>query len=314
MSRNNRKRHSSRRTILIVLILISAVGFLLPRRLTGKLLNLVQVIAPLQDWTTRSVDAAVGAVSSDGPAISGTEAAALRRENAALSHRLASLSGDYEDLNQAYLAATHIRTRGLDQGRLIPARVVAGDAFAWRASRLINAGTLSGVRQSAAVASHHFSMRTDNPDALRKGLSVLCGETLVGFVDQVGTHSARVRLLTDKSTALKVLVARAEKDSYYPLSSEFWLVGTGGESMEIRDVSHTYIESSDDEKNIQVGDVVFTSRQDPTLPASMTIGKITDIRKDLQHSLLYILTVEPPVKPADLRQVFVVDLGPSDSP
>ncbi|GJM25587.1 MAG: hypothetical protein DHS20C16_20020 [Phycisphaerae bacterium] len=314
MSRINRKHASNRRTILTVLILISVVGFMLPTRLTGKFLNFVQVILPFQDWTTRTTDAVTDAVSSSGEPLSPEEAEAIRRENAALKHRLASLSGDFADLSNAYANATQIRDRGLDQGRLIPARVVAGDAFAWRKSRLINAGTLSGVRDNSAVTTHHFSLQLDDTDAVREGYSVLCAEALVGFVEQVGTHSARVRMLTDKATALRVLVARAATGKFYPLSSEFWLVGTGSDSMEIRDVSHTYVKSTDDEMNIRVGDYVFTSRDDPNLPASMTIGTISEIQPDPDNSLLYILKVVPPMDHVDIRQVFVVDLGGSQAP
>ncbi len=293
---------------MTVLILISVVGFMLPTRITGKFLNFVQVILPFQDWTTRTADVVTDVVTPDGKGLSAEEAEKIRRENAALKHRLASLSGDFEDLSNAYAHATQIRNRGLDQGRLIPARVVAGDAMAWRKSQLINAGTLSGVREDAAVTTHHFSLQLGEADEVREGYSVLCAETLVGFVEQVGTHSARVRMLTDKSTALRVLIARAATGQFYPLSSEFWLVGTGGNSMEIRDVSHTYVKSADDETNVRVGDYVFTSRDDPSLPASMTIGTISEIKQDPENSLLYILDVEPAMTPSDVRQVFVVDL------
>ncbi len=299
---------------MTVLILVSVVGFMLPTRLTGKFLNFVQVILPFQDWTTRSADAVTDVVTPSDKGLSADEAQKIRRENAALKHRLASLSGDFEDLSNAYAHATQIRDRGLDQGRLIPARVVAGDAFAWRKSKLINSGTLSGVREDAAVTTHHFSLQMDETDVVREGYSVLCAETLVGFVDQVGTHSARVRLLSDKATALRVLIARAATGKFYPLSSEFWLVGTGDHDMEIRDVSHNYVKSTDDETNVRVGDYVFTSRDDPNLPASMTIGTISEIRQDPDNSLLYILKVVPAMNPGDIRQVFVVDLGSSQMP
>jgi cell shape-determining protein MreC len=314
MSRSKRKHANNRRTIITVLILISVVGFMLPAKLTGKFLNFVQVILPFQDWTTRTADGVADALTPSGEGLSSEAAEKIRRENAALKHRLASLSGDYEDLSNAYANATQIRDRGLDQGRLIPARVVAGDAFAWRKSRLINAGTLSGVREDSAVTTHHFSLQLDETETVREGYSVLCAETLVGFVEQVGTHSARVRMLTDKSTALRVLIARAATGEFYPLSSEFWLVGTGGDSMEIRDVSHAYVKSTDDEMNLRAGDYVFTSRGDSNLPASMTIGTISEIRQDPENSLLFILKVRPAMKPSDIRQVFVVDLGRSQTP
>lgn len=305
-----KRRRDTRRThhgTLVALLLVATLGLLLPGALTGKLINLVQVIVPFQDWTTRSANASADTVFGESDVPTTDDALRLKRENAALRHRLTTLSAEHEQLATDFAAAAGIRRQGLTSGRLIPARVVAADAVPWRESRLVSAGALSGVRPKAAVTTDHFAVAADDPAAVRDGHAVLAGEVLVGFVEQVGTHTARVRLLTDRQTKLKVLIARLKDDRYHPLDAEFWLVGIGNSSLEVRDVNHRFIRAD----AIKAGDVVLTVPGDPALPAALTVGVITAIQPDMDNPLLYRLTVEPAAKPHDLRSVFVVDLlGP----
>lgn len=300
------KRKLNRRNVLATLAIVSLVGVLLPASITSRLISLVQVVLPFQDWATRGVEAVedLGGVA-EKPVVAPADVAALRRENAALQHRLATLAARYDDLEREHREVTQIRHRGLSGGRLVPARTVAADAVAWRESRLINAGALSGVQRLAAVTSNHFTVRADEGEALQDGLAVLAGEALVGFVEQVGTHSARVVLLTDRTTEMKVLVSRQADGQYHPLDAEFWLVGTGRGLLEIRDVDHRYLRA----ETIRVGDVVLSSPTDPRLPAAMTIGTVTKIRPDQENGLLYVLEVAPALKPGEIRRVYVVDPG-----
>ncbi len=303
MARSRKK--VNRRSVLTLLVLVSIVGLLLPRSLTGRLINLVQVLTPFQDVTARSLNAADDALGSDGSGLSPAEADALRRRNAALQHQVASLAGRLQQLEAEHRTLAGIRRRGLAGGRLIPARAVAADALPWRQSRLLTAGTLSGVRSDAAVTSDYFSITPDAPDALRDGMSVLAGEVLVGFIEQVGTHTARVRLLTDRQSSLEVMIARLEDDRYLPLDARFRLVGTGKRMLEIPDIDHRYIE----EGAIREGDVVLSLATDPRLPAALTVGVVKAIQQDRDNSLLYRLEVEPPLAPDAIRHVFVVDPG-----
>jgi cell shape-determining protein MreC len=298
------RRRISRGTILTVLVIGSVVALILPDRITGKFISLAQVLIPFQDWTTQTIEAAGDAIDQrDTTVISNSKLAAMERENTALRHQLLSLATRYSERNSEILDLANIRQRGLTAGSLIPARVVAGDALATRQSRLINAGALGGVKLASPVASNHFTIHLGEAGAARDGMSVLSGEVLVGFTCQVGSRSARVRLLTDGNTKMSVLIARLADNKYHPLDKEFWLVGTGGPVLEIRDVDHRYIRS----EAIQVGDSVLTSAYDTRLPASLTIGDVTNIRKDPNNSLLYILDVTPPLPAEEIRQVFVVD-------
>jgi cell shape-determining protein MreC len=298
------RKRISRRSVLAALIFASVIALVLPERITGRLMSIVQVLIPFQDWTTRTIEAAGDRLAGhDFTAVPSGQLDALERENTALRHQLLSLTARYHEVSAENLELANIRQRGLDFGALIPARVVAADALPTRQSRLINAGALGGVQLAAPVASEHFTVQFGRPGAARDGLSVLTGEVLIGFTCQVGTHSARVRLLTDGKTRMSVLIARLAEHKFHPLDKEFWLVGTGGPLLEIHDVDHRYIRS----EAIQVGDTVLSSANDPRLPASLTIGEITNIRKDPDNTLLYVLEVTPPIRGEDIRRVFVVD-------
>jgi hypothetical protein len=61
------RRKHNRHTLLFALLLVALVGMLLPARITGKFINLVQVIAPFQDWAGRSADSAGAVVSPSDP-------------------------------------------------------------------------------------------------------------------------------------------------------------------------------------------------------------------------------------------------------
>lgn len=301
-----RQRHRfNRKKLLAALAAITITMVILPREITGRLISLAQVIVPFQDWFNRSAGAAKDALSGDEGVISPEEWHELVRENQALTHQLTALASRYEALDRQHAALAGIRHRGLTGGRLVSARVVASDASPLNDSRLVNAGRLSGVREGAAAASSYFTIENDEADDLQSGMSILSGEALVGFVDQVGTHAARIRLLSDTGMELTVTIARLADGKYYPLDADFWMVGTGanGSGLEIRDVSHRYIRDG----AIQEGDFVLTSPIDTRLPAPLNVGVVSRIQPDPDNALLYRLEVTPAVDYARIRSVFVVD-------
>ena len=136
---------------------------------------------------------------------------------AALAHQVAALTIRVAELEREVGILTATRLWDVDgarlgaSGQLIPAGVVTGDLLPWRSSSLINAGTLQGVRPGAAVTSCHFTVNRGTDDSVRNGLAILLGETLIGWVEQAGTHTARVKLLTAPSVAMKVRIGRLEK-------------------------------------------------------------------------------------------------------
>jgi cell shape-determining protein MreC len=289
-----------------LLVAVSIAGFIVPKALTGRLIGLAQVLAPFQQATNSLTHSAGDALSfSSSKGVSTEQFEELQRENESLRHTLVAMAARSSALEREREALAGIRQRGLQGGKLIAAKVVAGDALSWRASRLLNAGSLSGVRGEAAVTSDYFTIATSEDAPARDGEAVLAGEVLVGFISQVSAYSARAVLLTDAQTHLRVCVARIEGQQCLPLDADFWLVGTGKEMLEVRDVDHRYIKNG----AIQKGDIVFSHRSDLRLPVSLTVGTVSAVRQDPDNTLLYVLDVAPPLKSSELRDVFVVDRG-----
>jgi len=299
----------SRKLLISVLVLISSAAILFPQAWTGGFISLVQVIVPLEDATTAAVDAVSDLRGARPSAVPGEAYDALTRQKAALEHQAAALAARVEELEGevALLSATRlwsIEGRRLGaSGRLIPARVVSRDILPWRSSRLLNAGSVQGVQAGAAVVSHVFTLDRGDDDAVRSGLSILLGETLIGEIVQTGTHTSRVKLLSDVSVERKVRIGRFTGDRFVLVDRYFWMKGRGAGRMEIRDVERRDVESG----AVQVGDTVLSDPQSDVLPAAMTIGKITDAAADRDNPLFAILTIESAVPEDTLRRVFIYD-------
>ncbi len=307
---------------LILLVVVSGGAMLLPRTWTDGLMGLVQVIVPFQDAANVGADAVVGAFDSDAAPVEAEVHEALAREKAGLEHVNASLAMRVAELEEEVSLLTATRLwGGVDQrigarGRLIPARVVTDDILTWRSSRLINAGSLQGVRRSAAVVSWEFSVDRGTEDGVGQGMAVLLAETLVGTVEQVTTHTARIKLLSDASVEMKVRIGRfnpphdaegavspGAAGTFTALDRFFWLTGHGKGVMQIREVDRRDVEAG----VIQVGDIVLADHTGNMLPAPMTVGKISKIEPDRESPLLSTLTITSPVDEDSLRKIYVFD-------
>lgn len=303
MKTRRKGRRTTRRRIFAALLLCSVVGLLLPTSVTGRLMNLFQVLVPLQTAANRGAEAMGTAIGgSDEPELSPAELEQVVAQNEALRHTVASLQLALDELEEANWELAGIRDRGMP-GKLIPGQVVAPDVLAWRESQLIDAGTLQGVRRNAAVISNHFAISLGTDEGVRSGQAVLAAEVFVGTVEVAGTHTARVKLVSDPTTRMAVLIARDQGETFLPLDAEFWLVGTGEGHARIEDVDHRYVNRG----QIEVGDWVLTVHGDERLPISMVVGTIRSVTPDRDNPLLYILDVKPAIDADRLRRVYVVD-------
>jgi cell shape-determining protein MreC len=263
-------------------------------------MNLVQVFVPLQDLAGRGADAGAGLLGGgDQPRHTAAEMEEIDRRGRALRHQVVSQQARIESLERQVVDLAGLRDLHMP-GRLIPARVVAPDALAWRESQLIDAGSLRGVRRDAAVVSNYFAVSLGTEHGAQPGLAVLTAECFVGTIDLAGTHTARVRLVSDPTTRMPVTVARGELGT---LDAEFWLVGTGGDRARVADVDHRYVR----EGGIALGDQVLTTPRDDRLPVPMVIGTIAEMAPDQDNPLLYVLDVKLAVDPNRLTRVYVVD-------
>lgn len=305
-----RRRTIPRRHLYLpVLIVISLIALLLPSRWTGGLISLVQIVVPFQHAATAVADAVGGGGETGGRPVSAAEHQAVLRQKAALEHQVTALAATVTDLQRDVELLTATRRWDVaggrlgSRGRLIPARVITDDLLSWRSSRLLNAGSLQGVKRGASVTSQFFTIDRGKDDGVRDGLAILLREVLIGIADQVGTNTARVKLLSDVSVRTKVRIGRLGADGFTALDQYFLLTGHGGGIMQIRGVDRREVR----EGRIQIDDVVLSDPMSEMLPSAMTIGRITSIEPDLKNPLLSNLTVTSAIDETNLRRVYVFD-------
>jgi cell shape-determining protein MreC len=314
MSRR-RSTAPARRKHLVVLIGLSIIGFFLPTAWTGRLTNVLQLLVPFQVGTTVVLNGlSPDSAHAGGQPVPRDEFADLLREKQSLEHMAAALASRIADLEHdvEILTATRLWDAGTrigDQGKLIPARVIIDDMLSWRSSRLLSAGSTHGVRTGAPVVSRHFTVQPA-AEGVESGMAVLLGEALVGIVDQVSTHNARAKLLSDVSVQMKVRLGRFDETGFAPLEREFWLTGRGNNVMEIGDAEWKDIS----EGRIEIGDIVVSDPDSSVLPATMTIGRVESIVQNARNPLLAILRIKPALDTADLRRVYVFHPAASTKP
>lgn len=301
----------SRKTTIIVLLAISIVAMMIPNAISSRLISLVQILVPFQHAVSRAADTITGGKQTYFPDVDGQTHESLRLEKIALEHKLASMSVRVEELQRDVGILTATRMWDVEgqrigsQGQLIPAGVITSDLLPWRSSRLINVGSLQGVKNGAPVTSRYFTIDRGDQTGVRNGMAILRGETFIGVVEQTGSHTARVKLLSDISVQMKVRIGRFEEKEFILIGGYYWLVGRGKGQMEIRDVPRRDVDTG----SVQIGDVILSDPTSGMLPTAMTIGRVTNIRSDRDQPLFSILTIESEIDESWLQRVYIFDPG-----
>lgn len=198
----------------------------------------------------------------------------LAAENTELRRQLERDAADLATLREVGVAQAQtaallaaVGSAGAGPRRTVAASVVARDPAPGRQILLLNRGTLDGLRTGQPVLG--------------------AGATLVGVIAQVDERSARVRLLTDRQSAIAALV----QASRTPGS----LVGTGN-GVRLDLVPHG--------APIAVGDTVLSSALGGLLPPGLLAGKVTRVTSAPQDALERI-EVEPLADFTRLEHVLV---------
>lgn len=299
-----RKRNShSIRTIVALLLTIGVLAMLLPQRWTRGLIGLVQFTVPFQDAVSATTDRVVPSFGSSTPTPEAQRIKALEHTIAVLASQIRSLEEETDLLRGTRLWTANGRSFGA-WGKLLPARVISQDILPWRSSRLLNVGTVQGVGRNAPVVSREFSLDAGETDGLYPGMAILLRETLIGFVEDVSTHTAQVKLMSDVTTQRAVVIGRIDGEfNVSVLPDPFWLTGKGHGRMVIEGVKRSYINRDE----IAVGDIVLTPDDEPDLPTSMCIGEIIEIEPDRKNPLLVTLHVIARIDEQALSRVYVFD-------
>jgi cell shape-determining protein MreC len=231
------------------------------------------------------------------------------QEKQAMEGVAASLSAKVSEMQREIDLLTASRLWTIDgmqlgaQGRLVPAQVLGEDLLTWRDSAWIDVGGNHRIAEGAAVVSRSLQIAAPEPGAMRDGLAVLLGESLVGWVRGVGTHSARVQLLSDPGSKMKVRIGRIRGGQFEGPEFFFWLVGAGEGEMRVGDVAREQVSKG----IVAVGDLVLSDPMLGALPAPMVVGKVVAIGADRENPLLAILNVASTVNLTRLQRVYVYD-------
>ena len=254
------------------LVAVSLFLLILPRSWSDRFKSLTQVLSPGQSLLY-SVSTAGGqhVRALAGNEVSEPDHAATVSENQALRRQVAALTSHVRELQARRAELLRLRDRGLlTRARLIPASVVARGSSTWRDTMLMDQGERRGVRPGQWVATRAV-IRAGTSQGVREGMAVLAREALVGQVERVAPYTARVRLLSDPDTRLRVRLGHYEADSLRVFETVFLLTGAGRGVMEIRNVRYDDVET----ERIRVGDVVLAEPEPGRTPIPLVLGKVS---------------------------------------
>lgn len=187
-----------------------------------------------------------------------TEAAELRRARVSVQ--------ELREENQRLRDQMDFARR--DTLRLLPAWVLAKRSDRMGSRVLINRGQLDGVRI---------------------GFPVIGREGLVGRVDALEGHLARVRLLTDRASAVSASIDRSHVDGI--------VEGDPVEGLRMRFVSYS--------ADVKPGDLVVTSGLGGSFPPGLPVGRVRRLGLE-SGGLLRRIEIEPAELPERVQDVFVL--------
>jgi rod shape-determining protein MreC len=196
----------------------------------------------------------------------------LAQENAALRQELARAETDLAALREGRIAvdqaAALVESVGANAGRTVTATVILRDPAPGRQRLVLNQGSEDGVRVGQPVLG--------------------AGATLLGLVTEVDAHRSRVRLITDRDSAVATIL----QSSRTPAS----LTGTGdGLRLEFVAIDVT----------VAAGDVVLTSALGGLLPPGLLVGRVAEVSAAGQD-LFQRITVDPLANLDRAEQVLIM--------
>ena len=128
-------------------------------------------------------------------------------------------------------------------------------------------------------------------DGLKANMAVVTPEGVVGKIIDVFARSARVLLLTDRSSGVDALVQRTRDQGV--------VQGLGARRCEVKYLSR--------QAAVTVGDMIVTSGMAGIFPKGMRVGEVTDVRRG--GHLLQKVEVTPAVSLDRLEEVIVLVRG-----
>jgi rod shape-determining protein MreC len=199
----------------------------------------------------------------------------MRSENEGLKGRVVELEARMESLLEAEMTNRRLQ-KLLDlktrvPGRSVSAAVIGNSASTWFQSLTINKGERDGIR---------------------KGMAVISPVGIVGQVVVVARRSAKVLLITDRSSGVDVISQRSRARGIVSGSLD------NGPVMQ-------YVRRSED---IQEGDRLITSGLDGVFPKGLLVGTVGKVTKEYNGHFQQV-EVALAVNPSRIEEVLVASAG-----
>lgn len=196
----------------------------------------------------------------------------LSEENAALRQELSRMQADLASLREGRIASEQadalVASLGANAARTTTATVILRDPAPGRQSVVLNRGTTDGVRAGQPVLGS--------------------GATLLGVVTEVNETRSRVRLITDRESAVAALLQSSRTAGS--------LVGDG---------NTLWLEFVPLEANVAAGDVVLTSALGGLLPPGLLVGRVAKVEAPGQE-LHQRIQVDPLGDLARIERVLIM--------
>ena len=196
----------------------------------------------------------------------------VHQENLQLRQQVETLQGQLHQYQEAYLQQQRLREllhfRSQTFQPTIPVEVVSMDPSPWSQAITVNKGIEHGIQQNNTIMTHRG---------------------LVGHIIEAAPHYATVLLLTDRRSAVDVLVQRTR--------SRGVAVGKSKRLLELR-----YVDIHDD---IREGDRIISSGLGKMYPKGILIGTVTAVRSP-HYGLFHEIDVQPAVDFLKLEEVLAL--------
>lgn len=280
------------------LMVLSVVCLLLPRGCTDRCDHaFLRLVGPLsaegadfsldvtQPWRTRGHQ-------SPSP----QQYEQFRRQVRQLSTELENLRSLYDQACRANERWAGVRDQfGQARVDFVRAQVVGVDSSSWPQVVTLDRGETHGLRYGQII----LALVGDNPDAPNADPALAaCSTAIVGKVESVGPHTARMQLLTSAQFSLAAFVEpRWSRHQQWRGSGHLYGQQNGPALLKLVKV---------EDAPVEVGDPIKARYNPQVLPIEMLIGFVQDCQRDGQNPLLWHIAVAPAADLYALQEVLVV--------
>ena len=139
---------------------------------------------------------------------------------------------------------------------------------------------------------HHLLINRGTADHLSKGQLVMADNAIIGTISELGTHTARVELVTSPTSKLRVAVSAVQGV----------LCGEGNNLMEIPNLAKP-------PQTVTPGQPVYVQKIPGLLDALVVVGTVVQWGRDDQNPMLWEIKVQPSCDLDHVSGVWVIVLG-----